>query len=81
MEDCAFRSLKMYLEYLDTDKMRRSVKKIYLKYLEADKMRGKGKESVITPFNGPLVQSMVHSYSQQFRANQIFSDPEFMNHQ
>ena len=32
---------EIYLEYLDTDKMRGKVEQIYLKYLDAAKMRGK----------------------------------------
>ena len=51
MKNCAFRPQKLYLEYLDADKMRRSVEKTYLKYLEADKMRGKVEEYEMTPFN------------------------------
>ena len=45
-------------------------------------MRGKVEESVIMiiPFNGLIVQK-VHSFSEQFIANQIFSDPEFFDNQ
>ena len=35
----------MYLEILDTDKMKRSFEKTYLTYLEAYKMRGEVEES------------------------------------
>ena len=53
MKKYAFRPQKMYLEYLDADKMRRSVEKTYLKYLEADKMRGKVEDSLMTTFIEP----------------------------
>ena len=43
----------MYLEYLDIDEMRRSVKKTYLEYLEAYKMRGKVEEALMNTFNEP----------------------------
>ena len=52
-ELCVSSPKYMYLEYLDADKMRRSVEKNYLKYLEADKMRGKVEESLMAPFNEP----------------------------
>ena len=41
----------MYLEYLDTDEMSRSVKNTYLKYLEVHKMRGKVEEALMNTFN------------------------------
>ena len=41
IDNRSFRPPQMYLEYLDTDKMRGKVEQIYLKYFDAAKMRGK----------------------------------------
>ena len=41
IDNHSFRPPQMYLEYLDTDKMRGKVEQIYLKYFDAAKMRGK----------------------------------------
>ena len=51
MENCALSPLKIYLEYLDVDKVRRSVEN--LSEIFGDKMRGKVEESLMAAFNEP----------------------------